>query len=94
ADADGASRRVRMTQATARECSQPSLTLTTARTSRRRTTSTCRCSARTSARRRPSRPRYCGLRACEMREIAWGKLTTDPAFLGEEAGKTEPLVRQ
>ncbi|GMT35707.1 hypothetical protein PFISCL1PPCAC_27004, partial [Pristionchus fissidentatus] len=57
ADADGASQRVRMTQATERGCSQPSLTLPTARTSRRLTTSICRCSARTSARRRPSKPR-------------------------------------
>ncbi|GMT07908.1 hypothetical protein PENTCL1PPCAC_30082, partial [Pristionchus entomophagus] len=33
-------------------------------------------------------------RACQLRVITWRKLSTNPACLGEEARKTEPLIRQ
>ncbi|GMT35312.1 hypothetical protein PFISCL1PPCAC_26609, partial [Pristionchus fissidentatus] len=33
-------------------------------------------------------------RACQLRVITWRKLNTNPDCLGEEARKTEPLIRQ
>ncbi|GMT35094.1 hypothetical protein PFISCL1PPCAC_26391, partial [Pristionchus fissidentatus] len=92
-ESDGASRRVWMTQATERQCSQPSSTRTTERTSRRRTASTCRSPARTSSRRRPIRPRSGSATSRQLRVITWRKLATNPASERRHARRNHSFDR-